>query len=138
MRTQLATPDEDLLTRNAYNQVLTMHGTTMVFLVLVPLLAGLAVYLVPLMIGSRRMAFPRLDALSYWLTLFGGVILYLSFFANGGAARPAGPPTRRSRRCTPRATARTTGSSACTCSCSGRSRARSTSSRRSTSTARAG
>jgi cytochrome c oxidase subunit 1 len=86
MRTQLATPDETFLTRSSYNQVLTIHGTTMVFLVLVPLLAGLSGFLVPLMIGSRRVAFPRLYALSFWLTLFGGVILYGSFLAKGGPA----------------------------------------------------
>ena len=63
-----------------------MHGTTMIFLVVVPVLAGLANYLVPLMIGARDMAFPRLNALGYWLFLFGGVVLLLSFFAGGGAA----------------------------------------------------
>jgi cytochrome c oxidase subunit 1 len=63
-----------------------MHGTTMVFLVVVPILAGFANFLVPLMIGAADMAFPRLNALSYWLFLFGGVVLMLSFFANGGAA----------------------------------------------------
>ena len=63
-----------------------MHGTTMIFLVVVPILAGFGNYLVPLMIGARDMAFPRLNALSYWLFLFGGIVLLLSFFANGGAA----------------------------------------------------
>jgi cytochrome c oxidase subunit 1 len=63
-----------------------MHGTTMVFLVVVPILAGFANYVVPLMIGAADMAFPRLNALSYWLFLFGGLVLMLSFFANGGAA----------------------------------------------------
>ena len=66
---------------------MTMHGTTMVFLVVVPILAGFGNFLVPLMIGARDMAFPRLNALSYWLFLFGGVILMLSFFAAGGAAK---------------------------------------------------
>ncbi len=87
LRTQLTKPNNDFLTRDAYNQVMTMHGTTMVFLVVVPILAGFANYLVPLMIGARDMAFPRLNALSYWLFVFGGVILMLSFFANGGAAK---------------------------------------------------
>jgi len=87
MRTQLITPDNDFLTRDSYNQVLTMHGTTMVFLVVVPVWAGLANFLVPLMIGARDMAFPRLNALSYWLFLFGGIVLLGSFFADGGAAR---------------------------------------------------
>jgi len=87
MRAQLATPEEKFLTGNRYNEVLTMHGTTMVFLVVVPILAGFGNYLVPLMIGARDMAFPRLNALSYWLYLFGGVVLMLSWFASEGAAR---------------------------------------------------
>jgi cytochrome c oxidase subunit 1 len=87
MRTQLSQAGNDFLTRDSYNEVLTMHGTTMVFLVVVPILAGFGNFLVPLMIGARDMAFPRLNALSYWLFLFGGVILLLSFFAEGGAAR---------------------------------------------------
>ena len=87
MRTQLSQAGNDFLTRDSYNEVLTMHGTTMVFLVVVPILAGFANYLVPLMIGARDMAFPRLNALSYWLFLFGGIILLFSFFAQGGAAR---------------------------------------------------
>ena len=84
----------------------------MIFLVIVPILAGFGNYLVPLMIGARDMAFPRLNALSYWLYLLGGIVLLLSFFAKGGAgATRAGRRTRRSRRCTRRATARTSGSS---------------------------
>ena len=86
LRTQLATPNETLLTRDAYNRVLTIHGTTMIFLVVLPILAGLGNFLVPLQIGSRRMAFPRMAALSYWLYLFGGIILYTSFLAKGGPA----------------------------------------------------
>ena len=75
IRTQLATPNEHFLTKNSYNQVVTMHGTTMIFLVIVPILAGFGNYLVPLMIGARDMAFPRLNALSYWLFLLGGIVL---------------------------------------------------------------
>jgi cytochrome c oxidase subunit 1 len=86
IRTQLATPDESFLTKGSYNQVVTIHGTTMIFLVVVPILAGFGNYLIPLMIGARDMAFPRLNALSYWLFLLGGIVLYLSFFAKGGAA----------------------------------------------------
>jgi cytochrome c oxidase subunit I len=86
MRAQLATPEESFLTRQRYDQVMTMHGTTMVFLVVVPILAGFGNYLVPLMIGARDMAFPRLNALSYWLYALGGLILMLSFFASSGAA----------------------------------------------------
>ena len=87
MRAQLATPNEHFLTENAYNEVVTMHGTTMIFLVIVPILAGFGNYLVPLMIGARDMAFPRLNALSYWLYLLGGIVLYGSYFASGGTAR---------------------------------------------------
>jgi cytochrome c oxidase subunit I len=87
MRAQLATPDEHIVTKNSYNELFTMHGTTMIFLVVVPVWAGLGNYLVPLMIGARDMAFPRLNALSYWLFLLGGVILYSSWFAAGGAPR---------------------------------------------------
>ena len=85
MRAQLATPNETFLTKNSYNEVMTMHGTTMIFLVVVPILAGFANFLVPLMIGARDMAFPRLNALSYWLFLLGGIVLWLSWFAKGGA-----------------------------------------------------
>ena len=87
IRTQLAQANANFIERDGYNELFTIHGTTMVFLVVVPILAGFANYLVPLMIGARDMAFPRLNALSYWLFLFGGIILLLSFFAEGGAAR---------------------------------------------------
>jgi cytochrome c oxidase subunit I len=87
MRAQLATPNETLLTKNSYNEVLTMHGTTMIFLVVVPILAGFGNYLVPLMIGARDVAFPRLNALSYWLYLLGGIVLWSSWFATGGTAK---------------------------------------------------
>jgi cytochrome c oxidase subunit I len=87
MRAQLATPNETLLTKSSYNEVLTMHGTTMIFLVVVPILAGFGNYLVPLMIGARDVAFPRLNALSYWLYLLGGVVLWSSWFATGGTAK---------------------------------------------------
>ena len=87
IRTQLAQANSDFITRHGYNELFTIHGTTMIFLVVVPILAGFGNYLVPLMIGARDMAFPRLNALSYWLFLFGGIILLLSFFAEYGAAR---------------------------------------------------
>ena len=87
MRAQLAQADEHFITRNTYNELFTIHGTAMIFLFIVPFWAGLANYLVPLMIGARDMAFPRLNALSYWLFLFGGVTMFLSFFAAGGASK---------------------------------------------------
>ncbi|MDX6468214.1 MAG: cytochrome c oxidase subunit [Gaiellaceae bacterium] len=87
MRAQLATPNESILTKDSYDSVMTMHGTTMIFLVIVPILAGFGNFLVPLMIGAQDMAFPRLNAFSYWTYLLGGVVLYGSFFAAGGTAR---------------------------------------------------
>ena len=87
MRAQLATPNEKFLTKNSYDEVMTMHGTTMIFLVVVPIIAGFANFLVPLMIGARDVAFPRLNALSYWLFLLGGIVLWGSWFATGGPAK---------------------------------------------------
>ena len=82
IRLQLGVPDNTLVTPTVYNQLFTMHGTTMVFLFVVPMMAGLANYFLPLMIGARDMAFPRLNALSYWLLLFGGIVFYASIFWN--------------------------------------------------------
>ena len=87
MRSQLATPNEHFITRDSYDELFTLHGTTMIFLVIVPILAGFGNYLIPLMIGARDVAFPRLNAFSYWMFLFGGITLFLSFFAGGGAAK---------------------------------------------------
>ncbi len=87
IRTQLAQADMGFIERDGYNELFTIHGTTMIFLVVVPILAGFANYLIPLHIGARDMAFPRLNALGYWLFLFGGLVLLFSFFAEGGAAR---------------------------------------------------
>ena len=87
MRAQLATDQQEFITRNSYNELFTIHGTAMIFLFIVPLWTGLANFLVPLMIGARDMAFPRLNALSYWLYLFGGIVMMLSFLASGGAAK---------------------------------------------------
>jgi len=79
IRTQLATPNGTLLTAEQYNEAFTMHGTTMVFLFVVPVWTGFANYIVPLMIGARDMAFPRLNALSYWLLVAGAIVLYSAF-----------------------------------------------------------
>ncbi len=87
MRAQLATPNEHFIRRDSYDALFTMHGTTMVFLVVVPILAGFGNFLVPLMIGARDIAFPRLNALSYWLFLLGGIVLFSSFFAAGGGPK---------------------------------------------------
>ena len=83
IRAQLALPDNDLISPELYNQIFTMHGTTMIFLVLMPAMIGLATYLIPLMIGANEMAFPRLNAFSLWMTCLGGMLLYFSFFAGG-------------------------------------------------------
>ena len=87
IRLQLAQANADVLSPERYNELVTIHGTSMVFLVGVPILAGFGNFLVPLMIGARDVAFPRLNALSYWLFLFGGLVLMGSFFASGGAAQ---------------------------------------------------
>src|SRR4051794_23729403 len=80
MRIQLGAPDNTFLDPTTYNQLFTMHGTTMIFWVVVPIAAGFGNYLVPLMIGARDMAFPRLNMLSWWLLVAGGVVLYTSIF----------------------------------------------------------
>ena len=82
LRIQLGAPDNTFLTPEKYNQLFTMHGTTMIFLFVVPMMTGFGNYFVPLMIGARDMAFPRLNALSYWLFLFGAIVLYVSVFFN--------------------------------------------------------
>ncbi|MFL5902856.1 MAG: cytochrome c oxidase subunit I [Solirubrobacteraceae bacterium] len=82
IRIQLGAPDNTFLTPEKYNQLFTMHGTTMIFLFVVPMMAGFGNYFVPLMIGARDRAFPRLNALSYWLFLFGAIVLYVSLFFN--------------------------------------------------------
>jgi len=79
MRVQLAQPELKVLSPDAYNQLFSMHGTTMMFLYALPMLSGFSNYLWPLMLGSRDMAFPRLNALSYWVFLFAGIFLYVSF-----------------------------------------------------------
>src|SRR5437762_12228196 len=83
IRSQLARPNGHVLTAEQYNQVFTMHGLTMIFLVVMPMSAAFFNYFLPLMIGARDVAFPRLNALSFWVFLFGGLFLYSSFFLGG-------------------------------------------------------
>ncbi len=84
MRIQLIRPHNNFVSPSVFNQMFTMHGTTMIFFVAMPILFGFANYLIPLMIGARDMAFPRLNALSFWLTAFGGILLYFSFLGANG------------------------------------------------------
>ena len=84
MRAQLARPENTVLGPDAYNQFFTMHGVTMMFLFAVPIMEAIGLYLVPLMIGARNVAFPRLNAYGYWVYLFGGLFLYIMFFLNTG------------------------------------------------------
>jgi cytochrome c oxidase subunit 1 len=86
IRWQLFFPRHDFLRPDTFNQFFTMHGTTMVFFVGMPILIGIGNYLVPLMIGARDMAFPRINALGVWLTLFGGILVYASFMTGGAPA----------------------------------------------------
>lgn len=85
IRTQLAVPGNDLLSADLYNQVFTMHGLTMVFLVVMPMQAAFANYLLPLQIGARDVAFPRMNALSLWIWLLGAIFFNTSWFFGGGA-----------------------------------------------------
>jgi cytochrome c oxidase subunit I len=84
MRLQLIRPHNDLVSPETFNRLFTMHGTTMIFFVAMPLVFGFANYLVPLMVGARDMAFPRLNAFSFWMTAFGGFLLYFSIVGGYG------------------------------------------------------
>jgi cytochrome c oxidase subunit 1 len=84
MRLQLIRPHNALVSPQVFNRMFTMHGTTMIFFVAMPMVFGFANYLVPLMIGARDMAFPRLNAFSFWMSALGGVLLYFSFFGGDG------------------------------------------------------
>ncbi|MFL5620774.1 MAG: cbb3-type cytochrome c oxidase subunit I, partial [Gemmatimonadaceae bacterium] len=84
MRMQLARPENTLLGPDRYNQIFSMHGTTMMFLFAVPIMTAFGIYLVPLMIGARNIAYPRLNALGYWVFLLGGLFLYSFFFLDSG------------------------------------------------------
>src|SRR5690349_11196434 len=84
MRLQLARPDNHLVGPDQYNQLFSMHGTAMMFLFAVPVMEAVALYLIPLMVGTRNVAFPRLNAYGYWLFLFGGIMAFTVFFLNIG------------------------------------------------------
>src|ERR1700751_6249816 len=92
MRLQLIGPHKDLVSPEVFNRMFTMHGTTMIFFVALPLVFGFANYLVPLMIGARDMAFPRLNAFSFWMTALGGFFLYFSFLGGDGLYGGGGAP----------------------------------------------
>ncbi len=84
MRIQLAVPNNTFLSPQVFNRLFTMHGTSMVFLVGMPIIIGMGNYLIPLMIGARDLAFPRLNAFGFWMFLFGGLLLYFSVFGGDG------------------------------------------------------
>src|SRR6185369_12590173 len=84
IRVQLIHSHNDFVSPQVFNRLFTLHGTTMIFFVAMPILFGFANYLVPLMIGARDMAFPRLNAFSFWLTAFGGCLLYFSLIGGSG------------------------------------------------------
>ena len=84
IRAQLAFPNSHLIEAATYNRLFTMHGTTMVFFVGMPILFGFGNYLIPLMLGARDMAFPRLNAFSFWISFFGGLLLYFSVLGGDG------------------------------------------------------
>ena len=114
VRVELAQPGLQVVTDQTYNEIFTMHATFMIFLFVIPMLAGFGNCVVPLQIGAPDMAFPRINALSFWMLPLAGILLILSFFTGGSAAAPAGraaarwPRTARSQRSGP---ARTSGSS---------------------------
>src|SRR6267378_7067902 len=92
IRLQLAIPNNDIIAPDVFNRLFTMHGTAMVFLVGMPIIAGLGNYLVPLMIGTRDMAFPRLNAFGYWMFLFGGLLLYFIYLGAPGMSGHGSAP----------------------------------------------
>src|SRR5262249_23464340 len=92
IRIQLMSPHNDFVSPQVFNRMFTMHGTTMIFFFAMPILFGFGNYLVPLMIGARDMAFPRLNAFSFWLSAFSGFLLYFTFLAATALYAPAPPP----------------------------------------------
>src|SRR6202023_437464 len=95
MRTQLAVGNNHFLAPQTYNEIMTLHGTTMIFLWIIPVFSGFGNYFVPLMIGARDMAFPRINALSFWLLPLGGLVMYSGFLVpattHAGLLCPGGP-----------------------------------------------
>src|SRR5215472_14340229 len=92
IRIQLAAPNLHFLSPQVFNRLFTMHGTTMVFFAGMPLIFGFANYLVPLMIGARDLAFPRLNAFGFWLSAFGGLLLYFSLIGGMGMTGAGSAP----------------------------------------------
>ncbi len=92
MRIQLIRPENHFLSPETFNQLFTMHGTTMIFFVAMPVLFGFGNYLIPLMIGARDMAFPRLNAFSFWVSAFAGFLLYFSYIGGNGLYGGGGAP----------------------------------------------
>src|SRR3954449_9354685 len=92
MRIQLIVPHNHFVSPGVFNRMFTMHGTTMIFFVAMPLVFGFANYLVPIMIGARDMAFPRLNAFSFWMSALGGLFLYFSFVGGNGLYGAGGAP----------------------------------------------
>src|SRR5262245_13968774 len=92
IRMQLILPNNNLVGPGTFNRLFTMHGTSMVFLFGMPMIAGLMNYLVPLMIGARDMAFPRLNAFGFWMFFFGGLLLYFSYPAGPGISGAGSAP----------------------------------------------
>ena len=83
IRSELALPGLQIVTQDSYNRFFTMHGSTMIFLAVIPMLAGFSNYIVPLQVGARDMAFPRLNAMALWMFIFSGILMYSSFFTDG-------------------------------------------------------
>src|SRR6266436_3322168 len=92
MRIQLIHAHNDFVSPQVFNRLFTMHGTTMIFFVIMPIMFGFANYLIPLMIGTRDMAFPRLNAFGFWMMAFGGIFLYFSYLGANGVYAAGNAP----------------------------------------------
>ena len=92
IRLQLVVPNNHLVSPQVFNRLMTMHGTTMIFFVAIPILFGFGNYLIPLMLGARDLAFPRLNAFGFWLFLFGALLLYFSYIAGDGLSGAGSAP----------------------------------------------